>query len=239
MIAKGEPNHVFPPNFSRTSRHFAGDSCRRAGAALRNVKIVRDAGADGVFLINHSMSASELLAIHRAVVAEHPDWWVGVNCLDLTPVEVFQRINNTVAGVWVDNARVDEETDSQPEAERVLAARQKAGWTGLYFGGVAFKYQRPVLDLTQAAAKAAQYMDVVTTSGSGTGRAALVEKIRIMKQALGDFPLAIASGVTPENVSDYLDNADCFLVATGISRSFEELEPERLKALVRNIRGVR
>lgn len=79
-------------------------------------------------------------------------------------------------------------------------------------------------------------MDVVTTSGPGTGKAAAVEKIRTMKEALGDFPLAIASGITPENVSDYLPYADCFLVATGISRNFEQLDPARTHALVEAVR---
>ena len=95
--------------------------------ALRNVKIAREAQVDGVFLIHHEMSSTTLLEIHRAVVAEHPDWWVGVNCLDLTPVEVFQRIDDTVAGVWVDNAMIDEQSEQQPYAEQVLAARKKAG----------------------------------------------------------------------------------------------------------------
>ncbi|KAA3664058.1 MAG: hypothetical protein DWQ04_07690 [Chloroflexi bacterium] len=51
-------------------------------------------------------------------------------------------------------------------------ARDEAGWTGLYFGGVTFKYQRRVSDL-----------------------------------------------------------------ATGISDSFEELNPDRAPALIRNIRN--
>jgi len=210
--------------------------CRQQ-QALRNVKIARDAGADGVFLIGHNMSSTELLSIHRVVAAEHHDWWVGVNCLGLRPVEVFKRIDDTVAGVWTDNAMIYEHMDPQPDAEEVLAARDAAGWSGLYFGGVAFKYQRHVSDLVPAAQKSAKYMDVVTTSGSGTGHAANVEKIRMMKQALGDFPLAIASGITPENVVDYLNHADCFLVATGISNSFEELNPDRTAALIRNIRN--
>ena len=67
-------------------------------------------------------------------------------------------------------------------------------------------------------------MDVVTTSGPGTGQVAHVEKIRIMKESLGDFPLAIASGINPDNILEYLSYSDCFLVATGISRSFEELD---------------
>ena len=57
---------------------------------------------------------------------------------------------------------------------------------------------------TNAARNAMPYMDVVTTSGPGTGKAAAPEKIRTIRQAIGDKPLAIASGVTPENVPDYL-----------------------------------
>lgn len=204
--------------------------------ALRNALIAREAGVDGLFLINHQMSATRLLSIHRAVVAEHDDWWVGVNCLDLSPVELFQRIDNTVAGVWVDNAMIDENAELQTEAERIVDVRHESGWSGLYFGGVAFKYQRPVDDLRRAAEIAAPYMDVVTTSGPGTGHAALPEKIKVMKQAIGQHPLAIASGITPENVTDYLQNVDCFLVATGISKSFEDLDPDRVNALVRKIR---
>ncbi|RMG35161.1 MAG: adenine phosphoribosyltransferase [Planctomycetota bacterium] len=203
--------------------------------ALRNTDVARDAGADGVFLINHGMSYDRLLDIHRVVHARHADWWIGVNCLDLYPVEVMQIADDTIAGIWVDNAMIDEDADEQPEAEAVLEVRRQKGWNGLYFGGVAFKYQRPVNDLARAATVAARFMDVVTTSGPGTGLAAEQEKIRIMKQALGDRPLAIASGITPENIADYLPVADAFLVATGISRSFEELDPERAARLAQTI----
>jgi len=205
--------------------------------ALRNVRIAREAGADGVFLINHGMSSDELLRIHGEVAADNSGLWIGVNCLDLDPEDVFSKVNNRVGGVWVDNAAIDEHSEDQCAAEAILKAREKSGWKGLYFGGVAFKYQRPVKDLAQAARRASRYMDVVTTSGPGTGQAADIAKIVAMKEALGDVPLAIASGITPENVADYLDIADCFLVATGISSSFTELDPGRLNALIQTTRS--
>jgi predicted TIM-barrel enzyme len=80
-------------------------------------------------------------------------------------------------------------------------------------------------------------MDVVTTSGPGTGRAAEVTKIQRMREALGDAPLAIASGITPENVDQYLPYADCFLVATGISRSDGEFDSRRVLALVERVKS--
>jgi protein-tyrosine-phosphatase len=101
---------------------------------------------------------------------------------------------------------------------------------------VAFKYQRRVDDLAAAARTATRYMDVVTTSGPGTGLKAHRDKIAEMKNAIGGFPLGIASGITPENVVDYLDVADCFLVATGISDTFSELNPGRVRELVANVR---
>lgn len=206
------------------------------GQALRNAEVARSAGADGLFLINHMGSCEDLLAVHRRLHGEFPGWWIGVNCLDLDPEEVFTRLPAEVAGLWTDDAGIEERRRDQPRAETIASVRRESGWNGLYFGGVAFKYQRPVEDLARAAATATGFMDVVTTSGPGTGIAAERTKIAAMKEAMGDFPLAIASGITPENVGDYLDVADCLLVATGISRSFTELEPSGVRRLIERVR---
>jgi predicted TIM-barrel enzyme len=205
--------------------------------ALRNTQVAREAGADGVFLINHSMLDETLLTIHTDVAAAHPDWWIGVNCLGLTPDQVFGAVSAKVAGVWVDNAGIQENQDSQPYAERVAVVRRTHAPDCLYFGGVAFKYQRRVEDLEAACRVAAPHMDVVTTSGPRTGQAADMDKIRRMRLALGDTPLAIASGITPENVASYLPHTDGFLVATGISSSFSELDPPRVRLLVERVRA--
>ena len=205
---------------------------RSSDQALRNVGIAKDAGADGVFLINHATSVDTLLQVHASVTGHFPGFWVGVNCLGLQPAAVFSRVTPAVSGVWVDNAAIDELGDEQFEADAIQDDRRESGWTGLYFGGVAFKYQRRVNNLSAAARLARDYMDVVTTSGPGTGQAAHVKKIRIMKKALGRFPLGIASGITPDNVADYLPHSDCYLVATGISRTFEELDPVLVRRLV-------
>jgi len=207
-----------------------------ADQARRNAQIAKHAGADGVFLINHAITSRALLDVYADVADLFPEWWVGVNCLDMEPETVFSRISPRVSGVWVDNADIHEGQVAQHHAETVLKAQTENAWRGLYFGGVAFKYQRHVSDLQTAAQMARRYMDVVTTSGPGTGQAAHVEKIRTMKEALGDFPLAIASGITPDNVVGYLPYSDCYLVATGIGRSFDELDPILATRLVQNVR---
>lgn len=205
--------------------------------ALRNAEIAGSAGADGIFLINHDLPHTTLLEIYAAVSATFSGWWIGVNCLDLDTGDVFRHVGRGMAGVWTDNALINEHCNEQPEADAVQQIQRTHDWHGLYFGGVAFKYQREVTDVERAARVAARYMDVVTTSGPATGQAAAPDKIRRMKAAIGDHPLAIASGITPENVTDYLAFADCFLVATGICKRIDELDNSRVLSLIQIVRS--
>ncbi len=211
--------------------------------AYENAQIAFEAGADGVFLINHEdesgkrpLSHIDLTQIHHQLRPHFPNWWLGVNFLDLKSYQCFAHNLHNIDGVWVDNSGIHEVSLVQKEAEQITAVRQKSGWHGLYFGGVAFKYQQSVKDVAGVAKTAIPYMDIITTSGSGTGKAAPLEKIKTMRTAIGEHPLAIASGLTPENANDYLPYVNCFLIATGISHSFYEFDPKRMEQFVTAVR---
>ncbi len=205
--------------------------------AIRNTQIAKDAGCDGVFLINHSISPEELLVIHAKVAQEFPKWWIGINCLGFMPHQMFKYATPEMSGIWTDNAGIYEDLDEQTEAEGIKKIREENGWNRAYFGGLAFKYQREVIDLESACKKAIPYVDVVTTSGPGTAQAAKVNKIERMHNALGEWPLAIASGITAENIEDYLDKATCFLVASGINKTWDDLDAVLVKQLVDKVRA--
>lgn len=223
--------------------------------ALEQVALARDAGADGAWLISHSDDHDTLWRIFLAVRREHPDFWLGLNFLDLSPPQAMALVGKAheeamlehhrssrvvdeavVNGLWTDWSDVDD-ARAGPVATTTWHIKRTTGWGGLYFGGVAFKHQAPVADVARAARGAAEVMDVVTTSGEATGVAARVEKVAAMKEALEDHPLAVASGITPDNVGDYLPHVDYFLVATGISRGFHELDPDLVRALERAVHG--
>jgi len=114
-----------------------------------------------------------------------------------------------------------------------VEARRRREWKGLLFGGVAFKYQREVApdQLGRAAAAARPFMDVVCTSGPGTGKEADVGKIAALRAGLGDGALALASGVTVDNVASYLPHVNAFLVGTGIEVELGVLDPARVQRL--------
>lgn len=206
----------------------------------RNIDILLTAGAPGCFLINHDFEKEELLPILRDMRGRYPSLWMGVNFLAVTGAEAFPilgdlaRDGTRIDAYWADDACIDED-GTNAEARRIAAIRESAGWAGLYFGGTAFKKQRAVAPdrFADAAREATGFMDVVTTSGIATGQEADLEKIATFRRAIGDAPLAIASGITPENARSYRD-VDCFMVATGINQKddFYNIDAKRLAALL-------
>jgi len=202
--------------------------------ALEQVAIATEAEVDGVWLINHAIDATDLWRVFHAVRARNPGLWIGLNFLDLTPLEAMHHVTDDVDGLWCDDGDVGE-TGPGKQAQAVWRLKKSRDWKGQLFGGVAFKGQREVTDWAAAARHAAPLMDVVTTSGPATGVAASLHKIRWMSS---EAPrLAIASGITPGNVLAYLPWVQYLLVATGISRDFHHLDPEKTSTLAGIVRG--
>lgn len=185
--------------------------------ALENAQILSQENVRGSFLISmDGMPNSKLLEIHSRVKSEYPKLWLGINLLTTSVKRVFEKIDNRVDGVWTDNAMIHEGSQAQKDAQEIVEARIKSGWDGLYFGGIAFKGQRKVDNPASVAMIAGEYMDVVTTSGERTGKPPEIAKISDMKNAIGNTPLGIASGISIDNISDYIGIADCFLVASSM-----------------------
>jgi predicted TIM-barrel enzyme len=201
--------------------------------ALASIRVATDAGVKGIFLINQGMSTDEVLRLVVEVRRQHSALWVGVNLLGLDPAAALatalDACEGRIDGIWSDDAGI-----GGPVAQAFLEERRRRGWTGLYFGGVAFKYQTPVPDtgLPDVAEAALPYVDVVCTSGPGTGMEATPQKLAHMRGGMGSSAaLALASGVTADNVVRYLVDVDAFLVGTGIEASFGVLDPGKLQRL--------
>lgn len=199
--------------------------------ALMSTHTAVACGADGVFLIDQGMDEDEVLALCKEINKHFPTLWVGLNLLQ-TGGRMIAKLATTkslkVGGIWKDRA------------SSVDYAKVDSGWSGLTFGGVAFKGQKPVHpdDLAAETQRWAICLDVVTTSGDKTGQAPSVSKVEVMHRALaseGATPLALASGITVENVSDFLPYASAYLVATGIESQFGVLDPVRTRELADKI----
>jgi predicted TIM-barrel enzyme len=183
-------------------------------------------------LIGHSITYKDLAFVYDVVRARFPSLWIGVNFLDLSD----ESDGGTLAGVvqnlfglnalWMDT--IPYKKMRLPDGVR-------------FYGGVAFKYRNA--DITGDALKkscdhAMACADVVVTSGIKTGVPPSVSKLRDMHTFVTTrVPLAVASGVSVENVSEMLPFVDEFFVATSIlaqrtnSGAADFLDPQKVKAL--------
>lgn len=199
--------------------------CCDDAQALDSAYVAMEAGADGVFFINQGgLDAHETLDVALRFAAHHSGFHVGVNLLGFDPHMVLGAVlaRPGVRMIWCDEAL---QQPWQGPAQ---------GWNGLLFAGCAFKGQTPVPPDLWASAAQEQVrlgVDVVTTSGPRTGAPADPIKPGVMAAAIGEHPLALASGITPENVRQY-PMAAAFLVATGIEAEFGVFDGVKLRRLV-------
>ena len=189
---------------------------------IQNIDLCVRCGIKKVFLINHGLATNELLKTADIVKSTYKDLWVGVNMLGKTTEEALAT-DLELDGLWCDA------TISSTNAKLV---RQ---FKGLFFGGLAFKYQPQPIDLQAACIDARLATDVATTSGTGTGKPASVKKITDLRTMLVDHPLAIASGVSIENIETYKGIVNYLLVASSITDCNEMIVEAKLIELKKKL----
>lgn len=179
-----------------------------------------EAGADGVYLINHrEYSPRYTFEVMESIRQFSPEAFVGINLLGHDTGGVLDALQDREvlpSAIWHDDI-----TDSGHRAPAEVFELKNSGRLKgvLLLGGVAFKYTSTYTDNPAEAAREVELLepvlDVITTSGTGTGQAPSVEKLRAMRAA-ATKPIAIASGVSAENIGQYQGLADEVLVASSI-----------------------
>jgi hypothetical protein len=160
--------------------------------------------------------------------------WIGVNLIGENIFKVLNFIkNNKPDGIWIDNSYFNDET-SITIPEIILDQFERFGWNGLYFGGVMFKYQtqtRPTIT-AELLKKTNQYIDVLTTSGIATGIPIDLEKLDYINKAIdNNICIALASGISCENISTFYDKCDIFIIRTSIIDSDNNIIESKLNSM--------
>ena len=200
------------------------DQLRRNIERLDGIKIA------GVFLINHGkLNYKQLYRIGNKLKKDDPNLWIGYNFLDLGSSAFTYLKDKEVDGLWVDNSFAGLNLFKLKTIDK---ARIKSKFKGLYFGGFAFKGQIQPPSMERACEDCKTFIDVPTTSGVGTGIAVDIDKIKVIYKYLGSsYRLAVASGITSENVGDYLPYVSDYIVSTGVSDSFTEINTDKVRKL--------
>ena len=197
---------------------------------MRNAEICHDANVFGVFLISMTGENEDLPKLADTIKKLYPQLKVGINLLGESALDSIKKsLDFNLDLTWSDNPIV---TSTETKDEAYIISEMALKNSHLFFNSVAFKYQRTDHNPALAALKSKELSFIPTTSGSATGVAAEISKLKLMKNALVDYPLAVASGIDLTNVLEMKQYVDYGLVATGISESFHELDYEKTMRIV-------
>lgn len=195
---------------------------------LREAEIAKKYGADGVFLISHIGSDEKLIPLAVKIKNDF-DLKSGLNLLPFDCMHTANIVKaNNIDMVWFDNCGVSS-TGLNEEGELIKEFAKNNKNIDI-FASVAFKYQKEEINPVMAAINAYEAGFIPTTSGSGTGFAPEVEKIKSM--FLPNKTLAVASGMSCENILLFKDNLTHVLVSTGISMDSFHFDEEKIKKFI-------
>ena len=171
----------------------------------------------------------QMIAIYKAVKKEFSDMKLGINFLSKN---------------FVTEELLTEHDFDYLQSDESISKRLASNFLETeFFTALAFKYSRHEKargdELRKLCGEYTQgFLNLIpTTSGSATGQEADLSKIEEIRSSLPNGRLAIASGVTLQNVYSYLDlGVTDFIVASSLIESvtgdgFDVISPDRTREL--------
>ena len=211
---------------------LSGELRGQIDQALEDADRLQEGGVDGLLVENYGCGyfyynyatnemKNRLIEIARAV-KKNSKIPVGVNVLPNDYWAAFE-ITRLSDGVFIqmDHITGDFEDCESVDSKNFSVNRKKYEKIAV-FGGVHPKYYRlanPACSLAVCAKKAALLADAVVITGQFTGGSADISDLNVAREAIGDHPLIVGSGLTPENVGMQLMVADGAIVGTAFKRN--------------------
>lgn len=205
--------------------------CISEDQVIDNINIAIRCNCDGIFLVNHDIDYINMINIYKKIKIIYPKLWIGVNFLDVVPMNIFSIMNEykvDIDGIWTDHFY-----GKKKYMEYILVSMMKYNWKGIYFGAIAFKYRGICSDIAACCNLIKPYTDVIITSGEATG-------ISITKEKLDSFcnkelPIALASGIDINNCLDYKEKINVYVFNTSVSKDEHNFDEIKLSQLINTI----
>lgn len=189
----------------------------------RELELMLDNKVDGVLVENYYGSPKQAEQVLKYISEKYPDICYGINLLhdDALAFELAEKYHakfiqlDSVAGHL--EAKEDEKFQSF-----IDKAREKC--KAFVLGGVRFKYQpyKSGRRLDEDLAIGMKRCDAIVVTGDATGQETNLEKIASFRRIIGDFPLFVGAGMTPENAREQLEIADGAVVGSYFKDTYKD-----------------
>ena len=217
--------------------HLKGETAdERFERAVRELDLLLAGGADAVIVEDYFGTADDVERVLRYIAAQRPDIVYGVNIL-----HDYRRAFSLAAQYGVKFIQIDsmaghlKPEDDGAYGEEINDLRRQSD--AFLIGGVRFKYQ-PYLSgrsLEEDMDIALGRCDAIVVTGTGTGIATDIEKIREFRQLIG-------AGLTPESCGGQFAHADAAIVGSYFKDTYKDtgdVDPAHVKTFMDAVRAVR
>lgn len=223
--------------------HLAGNSPIKR--ALEEISLFEEEGLDGVIVENyHSRSVVAVIDTLEEIRKLNLKMLLGVNILPNDFEWAFTLAQEYNADfIQLDHVAGIYGTDTKLNLPFYDAFRHEYPEI-LVLGGVWPKYYQPVknsnlkTDLREGMKRA----DAIVVTGAGTGQETQIEKIQQFRAILGDHPLIVGAGLTPQNAYQQLSIADGAIVGSYFKKDNQtnnKIERQRVKDFMSVVQEVR
>jgi len=224
--------------------HLKGNSREdRLERARNEIAIYYENGVDAVIVEDYFGSKHDAEAVLDYLSGALPGWIYGVNILDNVHRSYELAVLYGGSFIQIDSVAGHlTPTLDIPYGSMLEAYRNCSDLVVL--GGVRFKYQ-PLLSgrsLEQDLSVGRSRCDALVVTGPGTGLDTDDAKIAEFRSLIGDFPLLVGAGVTPETAAAKLTLADGAIVGSCFKDTGQDTGdvcPQRVASFMAEIQRLR
>ena len=209
--------------------------------AREEIGIMYGAGVSAVMVENYFGDTADVENVLALLQKEYADHVYGVNVLG--DFETAFRLAKQYGAAFVQVDSICGHLLPAHEQAYFDAIGRCRAETGVFLmGGVRFKYQ-PVQSGRSTAEDLAigrRHCDAIVVTGEGTGMVTDIEKIKVFRSFLPDFPVIVGAGITAETCEEQLSLADGGIVGSYFKfdgNAHNRMDAERVKKFMRACRG--
>ncbi len=204
--------------------------------AKKEISIYYENGVDAVIVENYFGTYRHMVLVLTYLQQNYPDQIYGVNCLDQDTMNFELAIKYGATFVQLDSVagHLEERNDITFDAFMKL---YRSRFSGYVLGGVRFKYQ-PYLSgrsLQEDLRIGMTRCDAIVVTQDATGQETSMEKIKEFRDIIGDFPLIIGAGMTPDNCEKQLHVGDAAIVGSYFKDTYKdhgEVDAQHVKQMI-------
>ena len=191
--------------------------------AKREIDLYVSNGVDAVLIENYYGNYYHMETVLNYLNTEKSDLIYGVNCLNLDVLgfELAEKYNAKFIQFDSVVGHVKPRDDYSLEAFFNLYRKKCNAYI---LGGVRFKYQ-PILSertLEEDLKIAMTRCDAIVVTQDATGQETSIDKIKEFRKVIGDFPLFVGAGVTPDNCDKQMEIVDGAIIGSYFKDSYKD-----------------